>query len=240
MSLRPKRGDLVVAEITEVHSNSIAARLSEYDMPAFLNVANVPGLWIRDIRKFMRKGDLIVAKIAHIDGQVELSMKDVSKYDSEKKLEHFRKERKSARMFRMVSKEFGIPDTRVDEAIGRLKEKFGGVYSSMRLMREGETDLGLGEDFSSVIERFSTGEKTYEFKGEIELHSNSGRGVDCIKKALEELGDIEATYLGNTKFLLKLKTKDPKKGQAMLEKRANSAVKKMESLKGTGKFTLVK
>jgi len=239
--LNPRYGEMVVAEIIEVHTNSISAKLLEYDKTGFLNIANIPGLWIRDIKKFMKKGDLIVAKVVKVGDQVELSMKDVSKYDSEKKLQYFRKERKSERMFKTVSKEFGIQDKEVDEAIAKLKDQFGSVYESLKQMRDGEVEIVLKEEFKLVIDRFSTGEKTYEFKGEIELHSDKGNGVECIKKALSELGsDIESTYIGNTKFLLKLHTKDPKHGQKELEKRAMVAVKKMQSLGGRGEYKEVK
>ena len=46
-SLKPMPGILAVAEITEIHTNSISSKLLEYDRVAFLNIANIPGLWIR-------------------------------------------------------------------------------------------------------------------------------------------------------------------------------------------------
>ena len=237
----PKIGELVVAEVTEVHSNSIEAKLLEYDRKAFLNVANVPGLWIRDIKKFMKKREIIVAKISRLDVQVELSMKNVSKYDTERKLQYFREETKSVRMFKTVSKEFGIDDKSVDEAVLGLKDRFGGVYESLKKVRDGETDLGLKQEFASVIERFSSGEKTYEFKGEIELHSDKGHGVECIKKAFEQLDeDMEASYIGNSKFLIRLTTKEPRHGEKNLEKKMSAVVKKMQSLGGTGNFKKIK
>jgi translation initiation factor 2 subunit 1 len=236
-SLKPMPGILAVAEITEIHTNSISSKLLEYDRIAFLNIANIPGLWIRDLKKFMKKGDLIVAKIIKVNGEIELSMKDVSKYDAEKKLQYFRKENKSVRMFKTVSKEFGIDDNEVDEAISKLKDEFGSVYESLKQMRDGEIEVVLKDEFKLVINRFSTGEKTYEFKGELELHSDKGNGVECIKKAMIELGDdIEPTYIGNTTFLIKLYTKDPKRGEKELEKKALLAVKKMQSLGGRGEF----
>lgn len=236
----PMHGQLVVAEIIEIHTNSISSRLLEYNREAFLNIANIPGLWIRDIKKFMKKGELIVAKVIKSNGSVELSMKDVSKYDSERVLQHFRKENKSVRMFKTVSKEFGIPENEIEEAVSKMKNEFGGVYESLKRMRDGEKEIGLKQEFFPVIDRFSTGEKTYEFKGEIELHSDKGHGVECIKKAMEELGDIEATYIGNTKFLVRLLTKDPKRGEKELEKRSLAAVKKMQSLGGRGEFRKLK
>lgn len=237
-----KAGELVVAEINEVHSNSIDAKLVEFDNKrAFLNVANIPGLWIRDVKKFMKKGDLIVAKVIRVGEQAELSMKKVSKSQSEKRLERFRKETKSVRMFRAVSKEFKIDDGEVDSAINQLKEKYGGVYESLRAMRESDEDLGLKDDFSSVIGRFGLGEKTYEFKGELELHSNEGDGVERIQDALRSLGsEIEATYIGNSRFLLKYLTKDPKKGEKTLENKAQKAIEKIKSLGGTGEYKKVK
>ncbi|MGC9310296.1 MAG: hypothetical protein ACP5E4_01075 [Candidatus Aenigmatarchaeota archaeon] len=229
-----------MAEVLEVHSSSIDAKLVDYGQRAYLNVANIPGLWIRDVKKFMKKGDLFVAKAVRLGAQVELSMKNVSKLDTERKLHTFRHEKKSVRMFEKVSEEFGIPKNDVQEAVSELKEKYGGVYESLRKMREGDEDLGLKEDFASVIERFGTGEKTYEFKGELELHSNAGDGVERIREAFGEIGDVDATYLGSGRFLLKMRATDPKKGEKILQSRADATIKKMQSLGGTGKFSVAK
>jgi translation initiation factor 2 subunit 1 len=239
--MKPNLCELVVAEVREVHSNSIDAVLVEYgDMKAFLNVANIPGLWIRDVRKFIKKGDIIVARVVHIDGQAELSMKKVSKEQSDKRKNRYRKELKSVKMFKTVSKEFGIGDELADKAVEKLKEKYGGIYESIKLMREEETEFGLDGAFMPVLERFGTGEKTYEFKAELILHSTAGDGVDKIKAALEELGDVRASYLGSGRFMLKLVTTDPKRGEKLLEGAAQKAIDKMKSMGGIGEFKKIK
>lgn len=231
-------GELVVAEVIEIHSNSVELNLVEYNLKGFLNVSNIPGLWIRDLKKNIKKGQLIVGKVIKIDHTVELSLKGVSKYEKEKKLKVYSLEKKSVKMFSRVCEEYKIKNKLVPEEILNLKERFGGVYEALEKLRKGE-DIGLGKEFGEVAARFKTGVKTYEFKGELELHSNLGNGVDLIKESLQELEGVNATYIGNTKFLLKLKTTNPKKGEKILKEKAEKAISKIKKSGGVGVFKLV-
>ena len=147
-------------------------------------------------------------------------------------------EKKSIKMFGKVCSEYKLKDKQIEEEISNLKEKFGGLYEALKKLRKDE-DIGLKEEFSGVAERFRTGIKTYEFKGELELHSNLGNGVDLIKQSLRELKGVEISYLGNTKFLLKLKTKDPKKGEKILLTEADKAISKIKNSKGSGEFKII-
>ncbi len=235
--MKPEKGELVVGEIKEVHSNSVEVKILEYEMKGLLNVSNIPGLWIRNIRKSFRKGQLIVCKILKTDHTTELSLKGVSKYHKEKKLKDYGKERKMERTFKKVAEENKIKPKLVDETIRNLKQEHGSLFNAIKKLREGE-DLGLGEEFKGLVERFKTGEKEYEFKGTLELHSEQGNGIEIIKNSLNEMKNAKASYLGDSKFLIKLKTKNPKKGEKLLEEEANKVISKIKSEKGYGEFKI--
>lgn len=235
--MKPERGELVVGEVREVHSNSVEIKLLEYGMKGLLNVSNIPGLWIRDIKKSFRKGQLIVCKILKIDHTTELSLKGVSKYHKEKRLKEYGRERKMERMFKKVAEENKIKPELVEKTITNLKQEHGSLFNAIKKLRGGE-DLGLGEEFSGLVERFKIGEKEYEFKGTLELHSDQGNGLEIIKDSLKELKNARASYLGDSQFLVKLKTKNPKKGEKNLKEEANKAISRIESLKGFGEFKM--
>jgi len=238
MEDKPKIGELVVAEVKEVHSNSVELNLPEYNLKGFLNVSNIPGLWIRDLKKNIKVGQLIVGKIIKIDHTIEISLKGVSKQDKERKLKEYSLEIKSVKMFRRACSEYKIKDKQIEEKTLDLKKNFGSLYEALKKLRKGE-DIGLDGEFSRIVDRFKTGMKTYEFKGELELHSNLGNGLDLIKQSLLELKGIDISYIGNTKFLLKLKTRDPKRGEKNLIKEAEKAISKIKSFGGYGKFRLL-
>ncbi|MCK4429044.1 MAG: hypothetical protein KAU95_01615 [Candidatus Aenigmarchaeota archaeon] len=238
MEERIEKGEFVVAEVIETHSNSVELNLVEYDLKGFLNVSNIPGLWIRSLKKNVKKGQLIVGKVIKIDRLIELSLKGVSKIDKERKIKEFSREKKSVKLFNRVCGEYEVEDNKVKEELAKLKDEFGGIYESLEKIRDGE-EVGLGEEFSDVINRFKTGLKTYEFKGELELHSNSGNGAELIKQSLLELNGVDAIYIGNTKFLLKLKTTNPKKGEKNLTAEAEKVISKIKSLGGSGEFKLL-
>ncbi len=231
-------GELVVAEVKEIYSSSVELNLAEYNLKGFLNVSNIPGLWIRDLKKSMKKGQLIVGKVIKIDHTVELSLKGISKYEKERKLKEYSLELKSVKLFNKVCAENKIKNKLVQEELSKLRDKYGSIYESLEKIRGGE-EIDLGKEFAEVGTRFKTGVKTYEFKGELELHSNLGNGVDLIKQSLLELKGVEAIYIGNTKFLLKLKTTNPKKGEKNLVKEAEKAISKIKSSSGSGEFKLI-
>ena len=80
---------LVIGVIEEIHQNSIYVKLLDSDKKGFINVSNIPGLWIRELKKKFKAGQLIVAKIIKEDDIFELSLKGISKYDKEKKLQEY-------------------------------------------------------------------------------------------------------------------------------------------------------
>jgi len=228
-------GELVIGEVKEIHTNSIEVELLEYNMRGLLNVSNIPGLWIRDLKKSFKKGQLIVCKVIALDHTTELSLKGVTKYEKEKRLKEFGRERKTIRMFEKVCKEFKIKPILVKDIIEKLRDEYGSLFEAIKKLREGE-DLGLGDMFNEVVERFKIGEKEYEFKGILELHSHNGIGVEHIKESLKELKKVEASYLGSSKFLIKLETKNPKKGEKILEEEANKVISKIKRFGGFGEF----
>ena len=238
MGKKAQIGELVVAEVEEVHSNSVELNLPEYNLKGFLNVSNIPGLWIRDLKKNIKVGQLIVGKIIKIDHMVEISLKGISKHDKERKLKEYSLEVKSVKMFQRVCAENKIKNKLVQEEILRLKKEYGSVYKAIEKLRRGE-EIEFREEFSKIVDRFKAGMKTYEFKGELELHSNLGNGVDLIKESLNELRGVEAIYIGNTKFLLKLKTTNPKKGEKTLLNEAEKVISKIKKSGGIGEFKLL-
>jgi translation initiation factor 2 alpha subunit (eIF-2alpha) len=235
--MRPEVGELVVGEVKEIYANSIEVYLLDYEVKGFLNVSNIPGLWIRDLKKSFRKGQLIICKILKIDHTVELTLKGISKHEKERVLREYGRERKAIRMFEKVCKEFKIKPSLVSKVMANLKEEYGSLFNALKKLRDGE-DIGLSKEFKDVIERFKLEEREYEFKGILELHSNEGNGVDLIKESLKELKEAEASYLGSSKFLIKLKTKNPKKGEKKLEEEVNKVISKIKSLKGFGEFRI--
>jgi translation initiation factor 2 alpha subunit (eIF-2alpha) len=202
-----------------------------------LHVSNIPGLWIRDIRKSFKKGQIIVCKILKTDHVAELTLKGISKYEKEKRIKEFGRERKTIRVFERICKEFKINPKKVKEAIEKLKEEYGSLFDATKKIREGE-DLELGKEFDKVIERLKTSEKEYEFKGVLKLNSNEGNGVELIKESLKEFKNADVSYLGSSNFLIKLKTKNPKKGEKILQKEAENVILKIKSLKGSGEFKI--
>jgi len=233
-----KRGELVVASVEEIHSSSVELKLVEYNLKGFLNVSNIPGLWIRDLKKNIKKNQLIVGKVIHVDHLVEISLKGISRNEKERRLKDYGKETKAIRLFKRISNEYKISPKKIENEIALLKQKYGSVFEALALIRKGE-EITFSEEFSELGERFKTGEKVYEIKGEIELHSDKGDGVDLIKNSLSELNNIEIGYKGNTRFFLKLKTTNPKKGEKYLVKECEKVISKIKSKGGSGKFKLI-
>ena len=90
-----------------------------------------------------------------------------------------------------------------------------------------------------VVDRLCTGEKIYELKGTLELHSYDGCGIEHIIESLNLLKNIDISYVGNTKFLLKFRTKNPKEGNKIFKNEVEKAIKKITCYGGEGKFSFI-
>ncbi len=227
----PEKGELVVVKIKEVNPHSASAELVEFPgKVGMIHISEVARKWVRDIRNFVKPGQVAVAVVMQVDekkGFISLSLKRVSKKDVERKMQEFRREEKAEKMLELIAKEFNLTLDEVYEKIGfKLQEKFGEMYKGFLTALEKPELLikkGVEKNCAEMIKKIA--EKSIEirereFKAKLDVKCFEGDGVERIKKLLEKIAKkygVEIKYIAAPSYLLKLREKDPKKGEKILK-----------------------
>ena len=86
----PEQGEIVIATVTKVMDHGAYVTLDEYDgIQGFLHISEIAPGWIRSINRFVKENEkkvLLVKKINQKRGDIDLSLKQVSKDQKKQKL----------------------------------------------------------------------------------------------------------------------------------------------------------
>ncbi|MBN2202654.1 MAG: translation initiation factor IF-2 subunit alpha [Candidatus Aenigmarchaeota archaeon] len=246
----PQRREIVLGTVTKVNPFSAFVSLDEYEnTEGMIHISEVAGKWVRDIRKFVKPGQKVVALVMRTDkqkGHITLSLKRVKKYDSEKKMKEYKREIKAEKMLQALADKNKISLDDVYKDIGfQLQEIFGEVFKAfhMSLTDRGYEMLikkGVSEKWAKQIKQVADEQmelKEVDIKGEIELKCYQPDGVSVIKNILKDAKkkhDIEVKYISAPKYSIFLKTKDAKSGEKKLKKVGEEIIKRIEECNGEG------
>ncbi len=91
----PEQGEIVIATVTKVMDHGAYVTLDEYDgIQGFLHISEIAPGWIRSINRFVKENEkkvLLVKKINQKRGDIDLSLKQVSKDQKKHKLKEVKK-----------------------------------------------------------------------------------------------------------------------------------------------------
>jgi translation initiation factor 2 subunit 1 len=251
----PDWGEFVLCTVTRITPYAAWCRLDEYEgKEGMIHVSEVAGKWVHDIRDFVKPNKQYVAKVVKIDlqkGHIALSIKRVTKYDSQKKMNAFRREQRAEKIMSQIAKELGKTADDAYETFGQaLEEKFEEIFlgleemkKSPELLEELEIDAKWTKAINNVLEKLFI-EKETTIKAELDIKSYAADGVKKIKAVLE---DLEATgasvkYISAPKYRVQVATKDPKTAEKNLVDKLEAIIKHVESkdFDGEGSYKLLK
>jgi translation initiation factor 2 alpha subunit (eIF-2alpha) len=128
----PEPGDLVLTSVQRIADYGAYVTLDEYGKEGLLHVSEVSSGWVRNIRDFAREGQKVILKVLRVNiekGQVDLSLRRVSKRERREKALSWKRERKAESLLRSVSEKLNMPAEELYAKTGTLiEEKFGGLY----------------------------------------------------------------------------------------------------------------
>ena len=186
----PEQGEIILATVTKVMDHGAYVTLDEYDdIQGFLHISEIAPGWIRSINRFVKDGEkkvLLVKKIKA--GDIDLSLKQVSKDQKKQKLKEVKKYEKGKTLLENLQEKAKLTDEEVEKLEDKLYTKFDSVYDGfMEIARNGIsiiTDLKLTKKITIVIEEICSKIKlpSVEIRGIMEITSNKSNGVEIIKK----------------------------------------------------------
>ncbi len=247
----PEQGEIILATITKVMDHGAYVTLDEYeDIQGFLHISEIAPGWIRSVNRFVRDGEkkvLLVKKINTQRGDIDLSLKQVSKDQKKQKLKEVKKFEKGKTLLQNVQEKAKLSDTEIEKLEDSIYSKFDSVYDAFisigRNGIESVADLKLAKKTSKTIEDICSRIKlpSVEIRGIMEITNSQSNGVEIIKKILLDVikknSAIDITYLGAPKYRLSMTSEDFKSAEKLLKPVIAEIGTGIEKKKGSFKFT---
>ena len=247
----PEQGEIVLTTVTKVMDHGAYATLDEYDdMQGFLHISEIAPGWIRSVSRFVKKGEkkvLLVKKVNSQRGDIDLSLKQVSKDQKKQKLKEAKKFEKGKTLLQNVQEKAELSDEETEELEDSIYSKFDSVYDAFiaigRNGIESIQDLKIAEKTAKVIEEVCSKIKlpSVEIRGIMEITSNKSDGVEIIKRTLLDIikkdTTADITYLGAPKYRLSITAEDFKSAEKQLKPIIAEIESNIQKKKGSFKFT---
>ena len=245
----PEQGEIILSTVTKVMDHGAYVTLDEYDnIQGFLHISEIAPGWIRSVSRFVKDGEkkvLLVKKVKA--GDIDLSLKQVSKDQKKQKLKEVKKYEKGKTLLENLQEKTKLTDEEIEKLEDKLYTKFDSVYDGfMEVARNGisiVTDLKLSKKNSTAIEEICSKIKlpSVEIRGIMEITSDKSNGVEIIKKTLLDIikkdSTMDITYLGAPKYRISLTSEDFKSAEKSLKPIIEEIQKNIEKKKGLFKFT---
>ena len=247
----PEQGEIVLATITKVMDHGAYVTLDEYDdVQGFLHISEIAPGWIRSVSRFVKDGEkkvLLVKKINSKRGDIDLSLKQISKDQKKQKLKEVKKYEKGKTLLQSVQERAKLSDNEIEKLEDDIYLKFDSVYDAfIEIGRNGIDsikELKIAKKTATIIEEICSKIKlpSVEIRGIMEITNNDSNGIDIIKKILlselKKESAIDITYLGAPKYRLSITSEDFKSAEKLMKPIIIEIQNNIEKKKGSFKFT---
>jgi translation initiation factor 2 subunit 1 len=232
----PQQGELVVCTVNGINPHSVFVNIEEYNKEGMIHISEISSGWVKDIRKYVRQGQTVVAKVMRIEDVISLSIKRVDKKQENDRMREFRLSQRAEKMLELAAKQLGKTLEQAYKEVGYLlQENYGSLYDGFKtamqnpkkLMERGIPEIWV-QPLKEIAEK-NIEQKEYEFKAKLLIRSTEPDGIKKIKKVLQEaqtLG-LEIHYIAAPEYLVKYNTKNAKKGEKDFEEKLER-ISKME------------
>jgi translation initiation factor 2 subunit 1 len=181
------------------------------------------------------------------EADISLSIKRVSRSDSERKLQEYKRERNAEKLLEQMGKKFGKSLEKTYDDIGyRMQDEFGSLHKAFDIALRNPgllTEKGIDKKWAeTIIETANKGfsEKTYEVKADLMLSSYSPKGLDIIKDALVKLEGtgLEVRYISAPRYQVVGRGKNIKELRGLVASASEQAIALVSRAGGEGSFAI--
>ena len=247
----PEQGEIVMATITKLMDHGAYATLDEYeDIQGFLHISEIAPGWIRTVNRFVREGEkkvLLVKKVNPQRGDIDLSLKQVSKDQQKQKLKEVKKFEKGKTLLQNLKENGGFTEKEIEKFEDSVYAKYESIYDAfLDIARNGidsVKELKITKKISKPLEEICSKIKlpSVEIRGIMEITNSSSNGIDIIKENLLQVvqkdSKINITYLGAPKYRLSVIAEDFKTAEKILKPIIDDIDSIITKKKGTFKFS---
>lgn len=246
----PEQGEIVLATVSRVMDQGAYVSLDEYgDARGFLHISEIAPGWIRSIGRYVKEGEkkiLLVKKVSPERGDIDLSLKQVSKDQQKQKLKEVKKFEKGKTLLQNVREKAGLSDADVEKIEDRIYSKHDSVYDAFVEIGRGALDpakdLKIPKKAAAAVAEVCSRIRlpSVEIRGIMEITSPGADGIEAIKKvllaALKKSPTAEISYLGAPKYRLAVRSDNFKSAERDLKPVLAEIQAGIEGKKGTFGF----
>ncbi|MFH1631091.1 MAG: S1 RNA-binding domain-containing protein [Candidatus Aenigmatarchaeota archaeon] len=220
----PSIGEILICKVTHISPNSVTVHINEYDQEGLVHVSEVSRGWIRDIRRFIKQDQEVVAKVIGSD-PISLSIKRVDDNQKKNKMREFKMEQRADKMLELAAEKLGKTVDQAYEEVGYgLRDRFGSVYEAMKkaLHKPSELKKYASDEWIATLHEIAEKnieQKEFEFRANVTIKTYKANGIKIIKDTLKraEKSGLSVSYISAPRYLMRIKTLNPKKGHQELE-----------------------
>lgn len=247
----PDVGELVVATVDKVFEYGAYVKLDEYgDLQAYLPWSEASSRWVKDVKEVVKEGQKVVAKVIRVDkvkSMVDVSLKRVAEGDRRRKMQHYKRLMKGAKIAEIVSQKLGRGiDEAYRDVVWKLDNHYGdpltGLEEAVVRGHEALIEAGVPEEWVEPLiseARKHITVKKVSIRGVVMLRSLKPKGLEDIKKillALKEAGErasrevnVNIYTMGAPRYTVEIEAREY--GEA--EKALNAVINVAEELSKT-------
>ena len=246
----PEQGEIVLATITKLMDHGAYVTLDEYDnLQGFLHISEIAPGWIRSVNRFVKEGEkkvLLVKKVNPQRGDIDLSLKQVSKDQQKQKLKEVKKFEKGKTLLQNLKEKANLSDKDIEKIEDTIYSKYESIYDGFidiaRNGLENNADLKIAKKIQPILTEICSKIKlpSVEIRGIMEITNSSSDGIEIIKKTLLDVSNknssLDIIYLGAPKYRLSIISQDFKSAEKLLKPIINEIEVSTTKKKGTFNF----
>ena len=249
----PEIGEIVIATITKVSDHGAYVTLDEYDgVQGFLHISEIAPGWVRKVRRYVKENEkkvLLVKKIQAKRGEIDLSLKQISKEQRKKKLLDVKRFEKEQGILKNIQEKAELSTKQIEDIEDKLLSTYDSIYDAIIDIATKNKDvlnnLEISEKIQTVIEDISSKIKlpSVEIRGILELTNNKSNGIEIIKKILLDVikdnadSKIEISYIGAPKYRVSITAQEFKTAEKIIKPILEKIEKDVKKQNGTFNFT---
>ena len=220
MKAQLEEGNLVLCTVTKIMGTSVFVSLDDYHIDGEITFPEIAPGRIRNIREYAFPGKKIICKVLSVrPNHVELSFRRVKVNERNEFNEHYKKEKSYSAMLRTM-----------------LGEKGQAIIDKIKETEDLVNFIESAKETPAKLEKFLNKEQAQKIIGilgekkiketiiskKFSLSSKSPNGINLVKNTIKEaskgIEGIEVSYIAAGKYLIKIKTKDPRISDQQLRK----------------------
>lgn len=243
-----------MATVSKIVDYGAYVKLDEYNgKEGLIHISEIASTWVRNIRDHVKEGQKVVLKVLRVKpekGQIDLSLRRVTKREKTEKMIEWKRERKAESILKSAAERLNADEAMIEKIKDILVNNFESMYNAFEeAVENGEEVLvkaGIPEDWAKVLTEVAKAKIKIEkaqLKAIVELTCKKPDGVEIIRNSLinakkirkPRSAQIRIYTIGAPKYCFEVIAKNYLQAEKLLTNAIKEALTSIKSLGGEGR-----